>query len=358
MVVALVLAACAAGPGGSAAGGSSGWTEVSTAAALAGVSLLDVAAFGGGFVSVGNSPGVSGAQFGGAFTSADGSTWAAAPTGPFKDSTANVVGQVSSGLLALGSGCSVECFGFKAWLSPDGTAWTGPTAPAGDESRPTGFAQHGLAIVAISSELADPAKNDYKGYVYVSNDGSRWAAAPQGGTFDHTGFAAIAAGGTGFVIVGAKIPETGARDGAAWTASDGQRWTPATDDGTFKGATLAAVVHGAGTFLAVGSIGADGAAWTSTDGTSWVRVDGGAFKGRPLADVATSGSSYLAVGRDANGAAVWASSDGRSWHSAGVIPGAASSKLIATAIGGSHSVIVGQPLGAAPTGLVWVGPLP
>ena len=358
MVVALVLAACAAGPGGSAAGGSSGWTEVSSAAALTGVSLLDIAAYGGGFVAVGNAPDVGGAHFGGAFTSIDGSIWTASATAPFKDTTTNVVGKVSNGLLALGSACSVECFSFKAWVSPDGAAWTGPTAPPGDESRPTGFAQHGLVIVAISSELADPAKNLYKGYVYLSNDGRAWAATPQAGTFENTALAAIAAGDAGFVVVGAATTQTGTRDGAAWTSNDGREWARATDDGSFKGATLASVVHGASGFLAIGSIGADGAAWTSTDGTSWVRVDGGEFKGSPLTDVATSGSGYLAIGRDANGGSVWASSDGKSWHSAGVIPGAASSKLIATAIGGSHSVIVGQPLGAAPTGLVWVGPLP
>src|SRR6185369_6197246 len=181
MVVALVLAACAAGPGGSAAGGSSAWTEVSSAAALTGVSLLDIAAYGGGFVAVGNAPDVGGAHFGGAFTSIDGSIWMASPTAPFKDTTTNVVGKVSNGLLALGSACSVECFSFKAWVSPDGAAWTGPTAPPGDESRPTGFAQHRLVIVAISSELADPAKNLYKGYVYLSNDGRAWAATPQAG---------------------------------------------------------------------------------------------------------------------------------------------------------------------------------
>jgi len=358
VLLVLVLCACAAGPAGSAAGATSAWTEVSGAGPLGGVSLLDIAAFSGGFVAVGNSPDVNSAVFGGAFTSSDGTTWVAAPTGPFKDTTTNVVGSVSNGLLALGSACSIECFGFKSWVSADGAAWTGPAAPPGDESRPTGFAQHGLVIVAVSSELADPANNLYKGYVYLSNEGTIWAAASQGGTFDNTAFSAIAAGDAGFVVVGAKTLESGTRDGAAWTSNDGQAWAPATDDGSFKGATLAAVVHGAGGFLAVGSVAADGAVWTSTDGTSWARVDGGAFKGSPLADVATSGTGYLAIGRDANGAAAWASSDGKSWHSAGALPGADASKLIAVAIGSAHSIIVGQPLGAAASGLVWVGPLP
>ena len=87
--------------------------------ALAGVSLLDVASFGGGFVAVGNAPDAGGNHFGGAFTSSDGSTWAAAPTEPFKASTVSVVGALSKGLLALGDACGVECGGFLSWQKED-----------------------------------------------------------------------------------------------------------------------------------------------------------------------------------------------------------------------------------------------
>ena len=262
VLAAIVLAACAAGPGGSSGGGDS-WTEVSAATALAGVSLLDVTSFGPGFVAVGNAPVAGTLAYGGAFTSTDGSTWAAAPTEPFKATTVSVVGKVSKGLLALGSACSVECGGFGSWLSADGVTWTAPAFQSGDTSRPTGFAEHGSTIAAIATELVDPSLNHYQGSVSISSDGATWTAHPNPQTFDNTGLAGIATDGNGFVIVGSNLLESGTRDGAAWTSSDGMSWTAGSDDGSFKGALLQAVAHGAGGYVAVGSVGGDGAVWTS-----------------------------------------------------------------------------------------------
>lgn len=333
-------------------------TEVTAAAAFAGVSLLDVSAFGSGFVAVGNRPDAGGQHYGGAFTSTDDSTWTAAPTEPFKGTTANVVGKVSEGLLTLGSACGSECFGFKSWLCADGATWSGPASPPGDTSRPTGFVEQGTTIVAVTTELVDPSKNHYQGYVYVSKDAKSWVAGTAADVFDHTGLAGIASDGTGLVIVGSNLLEDGTRNGAAWTSKDGSTWASAADDGSFKGALLQAVVHGTGGYLAVGSVGADGAVWTSPDGTSWTRVDDGFFKGSPLIDVAATASGYLAIGKDANGAAAWSSKDGKAWRAAARIPGADGAKFIAVAIGQSRSMIIGQPLGAAPSGLVWLGPLP
>ena len=357
ILAAIALAACAAGPGGSSGGGD-GWTEVSAAAALAGVSLLDVTSFGAGFVAVGNAPVAGTVPYGGAFSSTDGSAWAAAPTEPFAGTTASVVGKVSKGLLALGSACSVECGGFESWLSADAVTWAGPVSLSGDTSRPTGFAERGSTIAAISTDLVDPALNHYQGFVDISSDGATWTADPDPQMFDHTGLSGIASDGTRFVIVGSNLLESGMRDGAAWTSSDGKTWAAATDDGSFKGALLQAVAHGAGGYLAVGSVGADGAVWTSADGTSWTRVDGGGFKASPLADVATSGAGYLALGRDPNGGAAWTSADGKTWKALAGIPGMSDAKVIAAAIGVSKSIIVGQPIGSAASGLVWVGPLP
>jgi len=291
--------------------------------------------------------------------STDGTSWTAADTAPFKNATASVVGSVSEGVLALGSACSGECFGFDSWLSSDGAAWAGPTSPAGDTSRPTGLVEHGSTIVAISSELIDPAMNHYHGFVYLSTDATTWTAIPGNDVFDQTGLSGIASDGKGLVIVGSNLHADGTRDGGAWTSTDGKAWAPAKDDGSFKGGgLLQAVAHGAGGYLAVGSVASDGAVWTSSDGTSWTRVDGGAFKGSPLADVATSGSGYLAIGRDANGGAAWTSADGKTWKALTGIAGMPDARLIAAAVGQSKSIIVGQPVGAAASGLVWVGPLP
>ena len=357
IAVVVFLAACAAAPGESA-GGASGWTEVTAAAAFAGVSLLDVSAFGSGFVAVGNPPDAGGLHYGGAFTSADGSSWTASSTAPFKGTTANVVGNVSEGLLTLGSSCGSECFGFKSWLSADGATWSGPVSPPDNTSRPTGFAEQGTTIVAVATELVDPALNHYQGSVYLSHDAASWTAGTGADAFDHTGLAGVASNGTGLVIVGSNLHEDGTRDGAAWTSKDGSTWATSTDDGSFKGALLQAVVAGSSGYLAVGSVAADGAVWASPDGTSWTRVDGSAFKSSPLIEVAASASGYLAIGKDANGAAAWTSKDGKAWQAVAGISGAADARFIAVAIGQSRSIIIGQPLGTAPTGLAWLGPLP
>jgi len=365
-LAALLVAACSAAPGssgsGGAGGGASGWTQLTPApAALTGVSLLDVAANGAGFVAVGNAPETNGIQYGGAFTSADGSSWTAAPNEPFKSATAGVVGSTSKGLVTLGDSCSGECGGFLSWLSADGGAtWAGPGKPPSlQQSRPVGVVERGSTVVAVANELVDPANNHYRGWLLLSTDGTTWAEAPHPELFDNIGFGGVASDGSNVVAVGSRILPSGLRDGAAWTSKDGSSWTVATDDGSFKGAILQTVVHGTSGYVAVGQIGTDGAVWTSSDGASWTRADGGAFKASPLLDVAVGASGYVAIGRDPSGGAVWTSADGKTWKHLGPIPGMEDTKLLAVAIGQSRTIIVGQVLGgSAGSSLIWLGPLP
>ena len=354
LVAAFVLSACAGGPG---AGG--GWKQV-TPSEMAGVTLSDVTASGAGFEAVGTALGASNAQKGAAFKSPDGTTWVAAANEPFKDATLAAVASVHAGLLALGAGhCSLECGGFESWLSTDGTTWSGPvksTTP-GDDARGTGLVEEGSTIVAIATELQDPATNKNRGRVYLSTDASAWTDPLAADALAQDIPTGIATDGASLVVVGSAISEDGTHNGGAWRSADGHAWSAATDDGSFEGAQLMAVVHGSGGYVAVGSIGLDGAVWSSSDGTTWARVDGGAFKGSSLGDVAANGTGYVAVGRGANGGAAWTSTDGKSWRASGTIQGSEGTRFVAVAIGSTASIIVGGAVGS-PSGMVWVGPLP
>ena len=358
LLAAFAITACTTGPG-APEGRSAAWRQIAPPE-MGGVTLSDVTPSGAGFEAVGTALGASNAQQGAAFRSADGTTWVAAANEPFKDATLTVVSTVPEGLLALGAGhCSLECGGFRSWLSSDGVSWTGPAeSPAlGDDARPTGLVLEGSTIVAVATELLDPSVNKNRGRVYLSTDAKAWLDPLTTDALAQDVPVGVATDGTSLVAVGSTINKDGTRNGAAWQSTDGHTWSTATDDGSFKGAQLMAVSHGPGGYIAVGAIGLDGAVWSSSDGATWARVDGGAFKGSPLADVATNGTAYVAIGRGANGGAAWTSTDGKSWRSSGSIQGSEGMKFVAVAIGSTASIVVGGATGS-PSGVVWVGPLP
>ena len=354
----LALGACGPAPASSVDAGSS-WRFVSPSA-MAGFTPFDVVRFGNGFVTVGKAPDVGSLQQGGAYTSTDGSSWTAAPQEPFRSYTLSVGHDTGHGLLVLGMVCSMECGGFDSWLSTDAVSWSAPVKqPFTDSVSPTGLAQRGSTIVAVGVDLVDVSTNHIRSRVFRSEDGETWTEAPEADVLDSAGLAGVAADTEGYAAVGRVLRDGGGTDGGAWTSADGLTWKKAKDDGSFQGALLQSVVRGPQGFVAVGAVGADGAVWTSVDGTAWVRVpDNGTFTAKPLVEIATNGAGYLVIGRDAAGGAAWTSSDGASWRSAGTIPGAEGVAFAAAAIGGSGSIIVGRPVGADPSGLVWLGPLP
>ena len=360
IAIGLLVAGCGSSGGTSAGAGCGPWTAVN-GDAIAGAALGDVAAFGKGFVTVGSAAATDGTQLGGVWTSADGSTWtAAAPTTPFEEATVAVASAMGDGIVALGMPCNGECFGYQSWTTPDAGAWSGPVKAGGSEAVvPTSVVTREALTIGIGNDLVDVSTGAFNGRVYTTPDGAAWTSVPDIAVMHDARLSAIAAGPSGFVIVGGVKSAAGG-DAAAWLSSDGTAWTRAAADATFTGATLSSVVHGTSGYLAVGSIGSDGAVWTSADGQTWARSDtGGAFAGSPLVDVATNGKAFVAIGGDSAGGAAWTSGDGVSWARVPTIAGSAGVRFRAVAVGEKSGVIVGTPgPSAAATGLVWFGPLP
>jgi hypothetical protein len=364
VVIAVGLAVAGCGSGGAATpaagSGGSGWTAVS-GDVFAGSALNDVATFGNGFVTVGAAAMVGEQQVGGVWTSADGSSWTGAvPTTPFKDATIAVASAAGDGILALGMPCSGECYGFESWSTPDASAWSGPVKASGSDTvTPTSFVARGIPMIGIGDDLVDVSNGDFNGRVFTTPDGEVWSSVPDIAAMHDARLSAIAAGASGFVIVGSMKTAAG-RAAAAWWSTDGTAWTRAAADPSFTDATLSSVVLGRSGYIAVGSIGPDGAVWTSTDGQTWALSDeNGVFAGSPLVDIATNGAGFVAIGGDAAGGSAWTSADGARWTPVPPIPGSAGAHFKSVAVGNTSSVIVGRPgLSGADAGLVWFGPLP
>ncbi len=140
--------------------------------------------------------------------------------------------------------------------------------------------------------------------------------------------ASIAAGGPGFVAVGASQPEfpdfnpacEGDIDARAWTSPDGLHWTNRPID--IRDIRLTKVVEFRGLLYAFGRPGArcnmsgdrGWSAWSSADGVTWARAATGV--GAPYGhvyDVVVSQSRLIALGWNDRKAAVWVSEDGSNW---------------------------------------------
>jgi hypothetical protein len=332
----------AASPGPSAAAGSDAAVP---GEGFAGATLVDVAAFANGFVTVGSAPIVDGRQFGGIWTSADGVTWTAASPTTLGDAAVQAATAVDDGIVAVGKICSTECYGFYSWRTDAAGTWSGPAAGSSDPATtPVSVAARGPLVVGAGFEFVSGGATN--GRILTSPDGEVWTAMPDVEAMHDARLAAIAAGKR-FVVVGSVVAASG-RTAAAWSSPDASRWTRAADDPTFANATFSSVVTGGPGYLAVGGVGDDGAVWTSTDGQTWARLaDQGTFTGSPLVDIATNGTGFIAIGNDAVGGTAWTSSDGATWVPVATIRGSADVKFVSVALGPKSSVIVGRP--ASPT---------
>ena len=191
----------------------------------------------------------------------------------------------------------------------------------------------GGSVAAITVQLGQlvavgsvPDAGTTRAAVWTSADGLSWTRARDEPSFGQAGIDALARSGSGLVAVGCVTgPEGCAGNPVAkiWTASDGAVWTPAAFKAGFDPSArrYAAVTAGGPGYVAVGSdisggfpqVPADASIVTSGDGKTWTPVAANpGLKGATMGGVAASGATLVVVGQGSNGApVVWTSSDGR-----------------------------------------------
>lgn len=202
--------------------------------------------------------------------------------------------------------------GLALWSSKNGgSTWQrGVVTPAGDVRPGSGqltWVAHGASgWLAVGDTLAGPATA--RPVVLGSPDGETWTAAGGTGAFAGAGrtvTAAVAAGGTGYVIVG-RVSAGSRTVAAAWYAPRLTGWRRGSDaqPGALDGhgnRLMTAVTATSRGFAAVGAVGADPAAWLSGTGRSWTLVTLPLPSGAASAAldyVAADGGTVAAVGTE------------------------------------------------------------
>ena len=287
---------------------------------------------------------------------------------------------LTSGLVGVGS---VTIDGNRVpalWRTADGRSWQRldpvPTSVYGFVSELTTVAaKPDGAVAAIGQAVGGAHGNPRVGSWYLDGNLLREVTAPvelyggprQGSVNE------MAAGPTGFVVVGTRTDRNERTGAAAWVSPDAHdEFTIADADPALEsadGETVRAlgVAGRANGFLAVGDrfvsgtgrVDADGLFWTSPDGRHWTRVtmadaDILAGPGSEEPQLATAWRSGWAVaGTDSTGGAtrvvVWTSTDGTSWQrtDVGALGTNPDSLSAATSldVAGDGTLVVGARLG-------------
>lgn len=198
------------------------------------------------------------------------------------------------------------------WRSHDGLTWTADDARgAFAGGRIWGLSANGRAIVAVGTN-GDPNYGPATAWRWTQATG--WQRARIGP--DSSGaMRAVVATATGFVAVGLNGHDDGAR---AWISPDGLAWTAVPDQPSFHyytfGMRMQSLVVGP-TGLVAGGWRSDaakgsGVTWTSKDGITWQPPTWQpSFAGGQITGVAVGAGGVVAVGRtgypDWNQAAIW-----------------------------------------------------
>ncbi|GAA0327922.1 hypothetical protein NE235_31685 [Actinoallomurus spadix] len=267
------------------------------------------------------------------------------------------------------------------WTSPNGSAWTRATLPAGTPPRQLVDVAHGAAgWLAVGRAGGRPL-------TLMSADGASWEAVPGGKVFGGSGpttAAATANAGT-YVIVG----RSGDTSAAAWYSTDLKNWAwgGSAGKGDLAGTGdapkwTADVVAGPAGFVAVGgqtkNKTAQPAVWTSPDGKKWAlspaapALPQGAAAGS-LTSVVARGGVLVATGvtgaagvtgppaAGAPGSAAFAavSADGgRSWQPVS-LPGAGQGTAVTAVTATAHGFVLAGTAGSdvvlwtSPDGRTW-----
>ena len=258
-----------------------------------------------------------------AWLSSDGRTWNQAPGLDAPEESIMTSVTVSPARIVAVGGIAARA---AAWTTASGTSWSNSTV-----SQPSMQGQARMAAVVgwhggyFAGGDVEPTPSEHHAVLWESNDGTSWAALPDGPQFDGGSVTGIVAGPTELVAVGYVLEPSGSTRAAAWWSTNGRTWNASPDGASFTDARMNAVAVGGPGYVAVGSAGdlASAAVWTSTNGRTWTRTPSGAgFSGGGLrvsmASVAAIPDAVVAVGsRDdaGNGSpTVWVSADGTNWR--------------------------------------------
>ena len=360
-------AATASGVWRSANGGTT-WTAVTVpAGGGASATIAGLAPLRGGFVAVRSAP-EGGAAGAAVYTSANGTAWQQSAALRTADGSPLTLGPVSGG--PGGAVVTGQAHGLDiAFLSPDGTTWTG-TDPAGTATaeQVSGVALTAAGQAVFSGTSTATAAEQQPVLTLIGAQGAARQVnigAIPGAVTPELAVNAIAASGTTQVAAGSA-------DGlpALWVSTDGgSTWTRA------AGATqavlgrpgdeqLTGVAHGAAGWLAVGG-GATAAQGPvvvgSADGRTWTALDGAAAfagQGQVVTAAAADAAGYVIVGHQLMGgrtvAAVWDAPGLTGWQRAAIaLPATGDSQLNAVTATGKGFVAVGS---AGTRAAAWLSP--
>ena len=360
-------AATASGVWRSANGGTT-WTAVTVpAGGGASATIAGLAPLRGGFVAVRSAPdgGATGAAV---YTSANGTAWQQSAALRTADGSPLTLGPVSGG--PGGAVVTGQAHGLDiAFLSPDGTTWTG-TDPAGTATaeQVSGVALTAAGQAVFSGTSTATAAEQQPVLTLIGAQGAARQvniAAIPGAVTAELAVNAIAASGTTQVAAGSA-------DGfpALWMSTDGgSTWTRAAGAaqavlGRPGVEQLTGVAHGAAGWLAVGG-GATAAQGPvvvgSTDGRTWTALDGvAAFagQGQVVTAAAADPAGYVIAGHQLMGgrtvAAVWDAPGLTGWQRAAIaLPATGDSQLNAVTATGKGFAAVGS---AGTRAAAWLSP--
>ena len=284
-------------------------------------------------------------------------------------------------LTAIGASAATEVAaggvngGPGLWTSADGgTDWTraalgGPASLTRAGSGEFAGIAHGAAgWLAVGTTLAGGGGP----LLASSTDGRTWTVTSGTAGLGTGAAVAVAAGRTGYVIVGHRdIGHSGTAVAAAWYATSLTGWRQAAITATGHDTQMmnaaTATAHG---FIAVGATGARPAVWLSTTGKTWqeasVPTPGGAARAA-LNYVAANGSAIVAAGTEfsATGASqpfTLASADaGATWTEVQLpVPdigtGTGTTVTALTAAGGGFTAVGTYVTQAGPEVVIWTLP--
>jgi hypothetical protein len=223
----------------------------------------------------------------------------------------------------------------RIWTSPDGMTWTSLGMAANDlaDAEVDLVATNGTRLVAVGGARAGDATGEgLARIIWVSDDAASWRRLSSGQPpFDGIFVSGVVGGPAGFIAWGAD----GTR-AAIFHSEDGTAWTRTAPDPSFDGAEVRDIKSYRGGFVAIGAhrptpppgsplmVGgpdtSTAAAWWSADGLSWQAADTDPGPGLGSLDVGASG--LFALGGSGCGGCVgpgivWRSDDGRHWRRIG-----------------------------------------
>lgn len=233
--------------------------------------MTAVAAVPGGFVAAGSAGPETGRQEARLWWSPDGATWSAITPPGAADARVTGIAVLGDRIVAVGTrGTEREPAGSIAWTSRDGRAWArAPEAPSLAAGLMAAVAPGGPGLVAVGSDA-----DQRSALAWTTTDGATWDLASSPTFLNHglkVRMTAVASGPGGVVAVGNRLFGTQFGTAAVWTSPDARTWSLAPDIPVFGQGEMLAVAAGPSGYVVVGTVGAP----DNYVPTVWVSPPGG-----------------------------------------------------------------------------------